>query len=288
MRWTVPTPLDHFAALVGTDDGFPLTEAAVAIAMAEHPALDVQGVLAELDGLALRLQRRIPADASAEQRVRLLHRFFFDELGFSGNANDFYSVRNSHVHEVLRTRRGIPITLAVIYLELATQIGLRVQGVSFPGHFLVRLSLPEGDAVMDPLTGESLSREAIEEWAAPFLERQRPEAGLGSAGRAEMLRHLLAPATPREIIARMLRNLEALHQSSDDPAKVLPIQQRLVALLPSEWSRRRDRGYTLADLGQTQEAIDDLSAYLDRAGDAADLAQVRAHLMTLRGRRSSR
>src|SRR6185436_14468066 len=116
-----------------------LIEAAASIAQDEYPGLDTQAVLAEIDALAQRLKRRIPADAVPVQRLRWLNRFFFQELGFAGNVNDYYDPDNSYLHRVLATRRGIPITLAVLYAELATQIGLTARGVSFPGHFLIKL-----------------------------------------------------------------------------------------------------------------------------------------------------
>ena len=102
------------------------------------------------------------------QRLRLLNRFFFQELGFAGNVNDYYDPRNSYVHAVLETRRGIPITLALLYVELATQIGLDAQGVSFPGHFLVTLRMPQGDVVIDPFTGQSMSRDALDALLVPL------------------------------------------------------------------------------------------------------------------------
>src|SRR6185295_2144054 len=140
-----PTALDYFASLVAEDASLPLLETAVAIAQHDYPRLDVQATLAEIDTLAARLGRRLAADAAPMQRLRLLNRFFFQELGFSGNVNDYYDPRNSYVHCVLQTRRGIPITLAIVYLEIASQIGLHPNGVSFPGHFLVKLRMPQGE-----------------------------------------------------------------------------------------------------------------------------------------------
>jgi regulator of sirC expression with transglutaminase-like and TPR domain len=137
LRLDAPSALDYFASLVGEDEGFALLEAAVSIAQDEEPDLDVQQVLMQVDTLALRLRQRVPSDAPALQRLRLLNRYFFQELGFGGNINNYYDVRNSYVHEVIRTRRGIPITLSMLYMELAQHVGLTARGVGFPGHFLV-------------------------------------------------------------------------------------------------------------------------------------------------------
>src|ERR1017187_3896079 len=157
-----PTALDYFASLVADDETLPLLETAIAIAQHEYPSFDTQSTLTEIDALAARLKARIARDAMPMQRLRLLNRFFFQELGFAGNVNDYYDPRNSYVHTVLETRRGIPITLALIYIELATQSGLDAHGVSFPGHFLARLRMPQGDIVIDPFTGQSMSRDALD------------------------------------------------------------------------------------------------------------------------------
>ena len=130
MQFEPVTPLQYFASLVAEDDGLSLTEAAVAVAQDEHPSLDPQTVLWEIDELADRLKRRLPADAMPLQRLRLLNHYFFNELGFAGNVNDYYDPGNSYLHVVLLTRRGIPITLALIYLEMAQQVQSSLGGGS--------------------------------------------------------------------------------------------------------------------------------------------------------------
>jgi regulator of sirC expression with transglutaminase-like and TPR domain len=156
LRLDAPTALEYFASLVADDASLAVAEAALSIAQDDYPALDCQSVLAEIDGLAARLKSRIASDAAPMQRLRLLNRFFFQELGFAGNVHDYYDARNSYLHFVLQSRRGIPITLAVLYVEIASQIGLHASGVSFPGHFLVKLRMPQGEVVIDPFTGQSM------------------------------------------------------------------------------------------------------------------------------------
>src|SRR6218665_1289734 len=131
LRLHAPTPLEYFATLVADDAGLNLLEAAAAIAQDETPGLDVQAVRGEVDALAQRLRERVPADASASHKLLLLTRYFHQELGFAGNINNYYETGNSYVHQVLAPRRGIHITLAVIFVELGTQLGLRAQGVAF-------------------------------------------------------------------------------------------------------------------------------------------------------------
>ena len=271
-----PTALDYFAALVAEDASLPLLEAAVAIAQHDFPRLDVQSTLAEIDTLAARLKRRLAADAAPMQRLRLLNRFFFQELGFSGNVNDYYDPRNSYVHCVLETRRGIPITLALLYVELANQIALDACGVSFPGHFLAKVHMPQGEIVIDPFTGQSMSRDALDALLAPY-RRRSVKSGLGEAP----LGTFLQPAHPREVIARMLRNLKEVFRSSQDAARLLAVAERLVILLPDAWEERRDRGLVHAALGARFPAMADLAGYLEHAPDAPDRPAIRKRLAEL-------
>ena len=271
-----PTALDYFASLVADDASLPLLETAVAVAQHDYPRLDVQATLAEIDTLAARLSRRLAADAAPMQRLRLLNRFFFQELGFSGNVNDYYDPRNSYVHCVLETRRGIPITLALLYVELATQVGLDACGISFPGHFLAKVHMPQGEIVIDPFTGQSLSRDALDALLVPY-RRRGARNGLGDAP----LGSFLQPARPREVIARMLRNLKEVFRSGQDAARLLGIAERLVILLPDAWEERRDRGLVHAALGARFPAMADLAGYLEHAPDAPDRPAIRKRLAEL-------
>jgi len=277
LRLEAISPLEYFASLVAEDDHFALLEAAISLGQDVEPELDTQSVIDEIEALGDKLRRRLPADASPMHRLRTLNRYFFRELGFAGNVNDYYDVGNSYLHQVLASRRGIPISLALVYIELAGHAGLVARGVSFPGHFLVKLRLPNGEAVMDPFNGRSLSREELEERLEPLRRKQ------GLVGDFEVpLGLFLQSATPRDIIARMLRNLKSIHQQSEDFSQLLAVQHRLVCLLPEAWDERRDRALTLAELGQIDAAADDLTAYLDHQPDAADAEPMRRMLAELR------
>lgn len=278
LQFQAPTALEYFASLVAEDANLPLIEAALSIAQDDYPALDAQAVLLEIDALADRIRRRIADDAPPVQRLRLLNRYFFQELGFAGNVNDYYDVHNSYVNAVIETRRGIPITLAVIYIELASQIGLTARGVSFPGHFLVKLRMPQGEVVIDPFTGHSLSRHELDELLLPYRRAQ------GLDGDFDVpLGLFLQAAPPRDVLARMLRNLKEIHRGARDWTRLLAVQRRLVVLLPQAWEELRDRGLTYLELGQTQQAIDDLASYLDHARGATDRRAISRQLATLRG-----
>ena len=278
LRFEAPTALQYFAALVVDDASFSLLEAAVAVSHEEHPRLDTQGLLAQIDALAERLRRRLPRDAGALQKLRFLNQFFFQELGFAGNVNDYHDPRNSDLSEVMQTRRGIPITLALIYTELATQIGLVACGVSFPGHFLVKVRMPRGEVVIDPFTGQSLSREDLDERLQPY-RRQR-----GLVGEFEApLGLFLQAAPPREVIARMLRNLKEIHASAEDWTRLLAVLDRLVILLPQDAEERRDRGLAHAEMGAAEAAAADIAAYLELRPGAEDAGALRRRLAELQG-----
>ena len=277
-----PTPLEYFRSLVAEDHTLPLLEAAISVAQDELPGLDVQGVLGEIDALAVRLSSRLPGDAAPMHRLRLMNRFFFQELGFAGNVNDYYDVANSHLHAVIRTRRGIPITLALLYIEIASQAGLVAHGVSFPGHFLVKLRMPQGDVVIDPFTGRSVSREALDAMLVPYRQRQTLAMGeLGSAAGSIPLALYLQPAPPRDILARVLRNLKEIHRGTDDLQRLQKVLDRLVVLLPDAWEERRDRGLVRARLGAVAPAVADLSSYLEHAPDAPDRMAIAVRLVEL-------
>lgn len=277
LSFVVPTPLDYFASLVRSDDNFALFEAAVSIAQDEYPDLDVQAVLHEVDQLLSRVKRRVPQDAAALQKLRIFNQFFFNDLRFGGNVNNYYDPDNSLIHAVLRTRLGIPISLAVLWMELAQGLGLAVRGLAFPGHFMVRVSLPMGQAVIDPINGNSLGREELAERLAPFRKR----SGLGDDVDVPLALYLQA-ASPREIIGRMLRNLKEIYRTQEDWVRLLAVQERLVVLQPTSWPEYRDRGLVLAELGQVARALADLECYLVHASHVVDVDAIAGRVDALR------
>ena len=277
LQFDVPTPLQYFATLVADDETLPLLEAAACLAQDEYPDGDVQQVLDSVDQLAQRLRRRLSPDADPLQRLRMLNQFFFKDLGFAGNVNHYHDPDNSYLHVVLRTRRGIPVSLAVLWLELAQGLRLKARGINFPGHFLVKVNLPAGQVVIDPFSGESLSREALSERLLPYQQSR------GMVGEFEVPMGLyLQSATPRDILVRMLRNLKDLHRSQADASRLLAVQERLVILLPDHWPEWRDRGLAHAELGNTREAVADLERYCAETDDALDRDLIEQRIQALR------
>lgn len=273
----VPTPLEYFSALVYADANFPLLEAAISLAQDEYPDIDVQQVLGDVDQLLARLTRRIPADSGPLQKLRVLNQFVYRDLNFAANFNHYTDPDNSFVHVVLRTRLAIPISLAVIWLELAQGIGLAARGISFPGHFLVKVNLTEGQVVIDPLTGQSLSREELAERLEPYrqlgglVDDQPPPLGL-----------YLQAAQPRDIIARMLHNLKEIHTTQEDWPRLITVLDRLIVLLPHAWSEYRDRGLAHAEAGRSGHALEDLETYLANAQAMTDRVAITARVAELR------
>ncbi len=160
-------------------------------------------------------------------------------------------------------------------MELAQQIGLNVKGISFPGHFLMKLTVQSGDIVLDPFNGASLSREELEERLEPYFEQQ-------SYPGAIPLSYYLHTAHPREILVRMLRNLKTVFAEHMRWQRVLAVQQRLLILLPNDITERRDRGLAYANLECPQAALQDLEAYLAERPNAPDAELLHRKLPELR------
>lgn len=270
-----PTPLEYFANLVSSDGHIPLLEAVASIAQDEDFDLDIAQVLDDVERLLHKVQAKLFPNADDITRLAVLSQVFYKDLGFALNANDYCAPENSYLHEVLRTRRGIPISLAVIWLELAQGLGLQAQGIGFPGHFLVKVTLKAGLVVIDPATGESLGVEALAERLAPYRDEADRYAGADLDEGETPLGLYLQACPPRDMLARVLRNLKEIFRNHEDWPRLLAVMERLVALLPYDMAERRDRGLTHAELGHVGQALFDLQAYLE----AEPLAQDRGALM---------
>ncbi|MEY4523543.1 MAG: hypothetical protein RIR27_619 [Pseudomonadota bacterium] len=270
--------LDYFTSLVAEDEHFPLTEAAVAVAQHAYPDLDVQGVLDQIDQWGNKIKQRITPDTPPIQRLQLLKHFFYNELGFGPNQNDFYAPENSYLHQIIESRRGIPISLAILMMELGQQIGLNIRGVSFPNHFMMRISLQQGEIIMDPLNGESLSKNQLQEMLDPYLDAK------GYRGELSLpLNIFLRASSSREILSRFMRNLKMIYSEDERWERLLGIQERLVILLPDSAEEIRDRGLIFAQLEYVRPAIADLHRYLSEMPGAEDAADIREHIATLEG-----
>lgn len=271
---------DPFAELMARDEAeIDLARACLLIAADAYPGLDVDGYLGEIERLAVRLRGRLPPGGGDEERVLALNQFLFDDLGYSGNADDYYDPRNSYLNEVLDRRTGIPITLSVLYLEIGRRIGLHLEGVSFPGHFLVRLRLRGAMLVLDPFSGgEALSETELRE----RLQRVIPEGAAGGVPvDALPLDPFLEPAGKRQILARLLRNLKGIYHEADKPQRLLEVLNRMLVVAPEAHGELRERGLLYQRMECYRAALKDLQDYSALEPEAPDIDDVRAKLVEL-------
>jgi regulator of sirC expression with transglutaminase-like and TPR domain len=263
------TELERLAAREPID----LARGALAIAREEYPELDEARYVRALDDFAAQVMRGLPAGALAERRVGRLNSVLFHELGFSGNQADYYDPKNSFLNEVIERRTGIPITLSVVYMEVGRRCGLRVDGITFPGHFLCKVSLDEGELIVDPFyRGQILGLAEI---------KRRLATALGEGARLDA--RVLRAARPREILARMLQNLRAIYLDKSDLPRALSCVERLLLLQPEDARVLRDRARLYEMLGGADAAAGDLERVLRLDPKASDVAALRARLERLRG-----
>ncbi|HET8942052.1 MAG TPA: tetratricopeptide repeat protein [Rudaea sp.] len=268
---------DPWLALRGVDDSnIPLFSTALLIAKDEYPALDRIDYETRLHDYTRRLRTLLKDADRVPAQLRCMNDFLFDELGFRGDDRDYYDPRNSYLNDVLDRRLGNPISLAIVQIELAQRLGVPLQGVSFPGHFLVRLPLDEGIVILDPFQkGRSLDATELRQRArSHLLDHDIDDSSLA---------RMLEPASHRAILTRMLRNLKGVYAERSEWDKALRCCDRLVTLDPHQPLEYRDRGQCYLNLGHVRAARDDLQRYLGlmpQADDADEIALQLAQIGT--------
>lgn len=266
--------LDQFAELVSREQ-FDLARASLLLAQDAYPSVNVAACIGQIEDMARVVSDRVPPDAFATQKLQALNQYLFAELGYSGNVDDYYDPRNSYLNQVLERRVGIPITLSVLYLEIAARIGLDLKGVSFPGHFMVKLNAERGLLVIDPFSGgDAQSETELRE----RLARVMPAAD----ARRAPLAPFLESATPRQIVARMLRNLKGIYSKAGEHEHALAVMHRLLLVMPESVEELRDRGIIYEKLECFRPALSDLQNYLRRRPDAPDAGEIREKIVQLR------
>jgi regulator of sirC expression with transglutaminase-like and TPR domain len=244
----------RFSELVSRpDEAVDLAEAALLIACEEYPELDVSRYLAQLDEMGAAFRGRVGANPGPVTLVRVLNGYLFEEEGFRGNDQDYYDPRNSFLNDVLDRKTGIPITLSTVYMEVARRAGLVVDGVGLPGHFIVKVTGPRHDILIDPFhRGALLSEE----------DCQRRLDRVYGRGKVKMEPQMLARVDRKHVLARMLRNLKAIYMKREDHARALSIVDLLLRVNPHSGEDLRDRGLLYAALDCYAPAAKDLEAYL--------------------------
>ncbi|MFY8206733.1 MAG: SirB1 family protein [Arenimonas sp.] len=270
---TVVAELPEWGRLAGmADSELPLLETALLIARDEYPGLETAAYLSMVDSYGRRLNASLSDGLDIPSKLTAINHFLYKELGFSGNARNYEDPRNSYLNEVFDRRLGIPISLAVIHIAVMHRVGLPLEGISFPGHFLVRLPVDDGILVLDPFNqGRPVSIEELRERVTPHLDGQPPSDS--------QLFQILAPASARTILMRMLRNLQTIYQHQGDHERVARSADRILKLSPDLPDALRDRGLAYAEIGYRKGADADFARYLQLRPDAEDADAIRGLLI---------
>jgi len=254
-----------------SDDRIDLAKAALYIAQEEYPNLDPEEYLNALDTMAWELQERLPSSRYPLRMVQTINQYLYDDLRFSGNQLDYYDPRNSLLNNVIDRRLGIPITLALVYLEVARRIDFPMVGVGMPGHFLIRPDVPDIEIFVDAFSGgEIIFAQDCQERLSQLYQQPvtlQPE--------------FLAVVSHRQFLARMLTNLKFIYIKQQELEKTLAAIERILLLFPGLSSELRDRGLIYYKLGNYPQAVDDLQSYLEKVPDAEDASMIRQLLAKL-------
>jgi regulator of sirC expression with transglutaminase-like and TPR domain len=246
----------QFAAIASRpDERINLAEAALRIAQEEYPSLDITAYLRRLDDLAARARAEMQPELSPAEQISRLNHFLFVERRFTGNNDDYYNPRNSFLNDVLDRRTGIPITLSLVYTEVAQRLDLPVYGVSFPGHFLAKY-VGDAEIIIDPFFGTVIT-------TAECTQRLQRIYG----AEAQLDRRLLRPAGAREILVRLLSNLKQVYVHKGDFTRALACVDRILLLAPDTPRELRDRGILYQRLECFAAALHDFERYLHLAPD---------------------
>ena len=271
IRLTLP---DWNALAAQADEAVPLLETALLIARDEYPDLDADLYDTLVQGHAEHLRPEIDAIDAWPLKMAAINRHLFDELGYTGNHDEYYDPRNSYLNEVFERRLGNPISLAMVQMEVARRLGVPLDGVSFPGHFLVRLPVDDGILVMDPFNGgRPLGADELRERAKPHLGGDAPDD--------HTLLQILDPASHRAILIRVLRNLHGVYAERDEWDRAARSADRVLKLSPDQPEALRDRGLAYLKMDYAHGARQDLARYLHVAPEAPDADAMRERLVEL-------
>jgi regulator of sirC expression with transglutaminase-like and TPR domain len=270
-------PSPRFEELAGAaDETIDVALGAALIARDVYQDLDVGSVLARFDELAGPIVRLGLDGMNAEAQALELAHYIYERQGFAGNETDYYDPKNSLLPDVLERRVGIPITLALVYCEIAKRVGVPARGVGFPGHFLVRIERRGPDQALPPVIVDPFFNGRV-------LDDRSLDALLKKVvGPEENLRpEHLAPASPRLVLVRMLTNLKTIYLSRGEDSRALLALDRLVSMMPDAPPVLHERGLLAARLGSLEVARADLRRFLELSPEAAESKAVQARLEQL-------
>jgi regulator of sirC expression with transglutaminase-like and TPR domain len=262
---------DFRQAIDRPEEKIELSRAALMIALTDYPDMDIRDYLDRIDLLATEVRGRLGCEPDIYRSIAALNYVLFRQYGFHGNREDYFNPKNSFLNEVIERKTGIPITLSVLYIEVAQRVGLTLDGVGFPGHFLVKWVGDGEEIVIDPFnSGEIMSRENIDKMLSNLY-----------GGKVVFHSDLLASSTKKDILKRMLANLKAIYINGNDLVRTLAVLDRLVILDPTSAVDIRDRGMVYLRLECYAQAREDFATYLRFRPDAEDAMVVREQLVRL-------
>jgi regulator of sirC expression with transglutaminase-like and TPR domain len=262
----------RFAEMVLRDDAqINLAEAALLIAAEEYPRLDVELYLDRLDYFADLVRMQASDALKPTDLITALNATLFEHLGFHGNQDSYYDPRNSFLNEVIDRRTGIPITLTVVYIEVANRIGFPVKGVGLPYHFIAKHESEDGDLFIDPFNAGGLLGSA---GCDELITRM-------SGGKLELRPEHLEAVTNKQILTRILSNLLGVYSASDH-RRALAAIDRILLINPDSASFIRDRGLLLGSVGDRTMAIAELERYLELVPNAPDAESIREQIKSIR------
>jgi regulator of sirC expression with transglutaminase-like and TPR domain len=262
--------------MLASNGPLELLEACFWVAAEEYPDLDVQEGVRRVHLLSGEGARRVHLLKNPFARLDGVQTYLYDELGFRGNEEEYDDPRNSFMNEVLDRKLGIPLTLSILFMEVARAAGFETRGVGLPGHFVIRLEFEGRSLLVDPYhRGRVITREDC----VHLVSRT---TGRPSLFRREQLEGIDERAT----LARMLLNLKHLYLKREDHVRALSAVERLLLINPEDPTEIRDRGFLNAQLGRPDEAVADLESYLEAAPAAPDADSVRGRVVWLRRRLS--
>jgi regulator of sirC expression with transglutaminase-like and TPR domain len=250
-----------------------LARAALFIAKEAYPQIEVSAYLGRLDQLAEEVRDRLADETAPLVLLQELRRTLFERHGFRGNRDDYYDPRNSFLSDVLDRRTGIPLTLGIVILEVGWRLGLPLEGVNFPGHFLVRFAGEEVRLLVDPFDEGKVR---FEDEAQTLLDR-------GYGGLIRVRPEFLKAAGRRAMLVRLLTNLKGVYLGQEDYPRALAVVDHILAIHPMAPGELRTRGTLLARMGRADEAILELERYLDSTPGGPEVERIRALVEELRG-----
>lgn len=250
------------------DEQINLAEAALYLAQEEYTHLDPEEYLNALETMAREVEERLPSQQYPLRIIKTINQYLFEDLGFSGNAEEYYDPRNSYLNQVIDRRTGIPITLSLIYMEIAKRLNFPMVGVGMPGHFLIRPTVGEMQVFVDPFNkGEVM-------FAADCQDRLRQLFNQP----VELRPEFSAAVSAHYVLMRILANLKAIYLHQGDLPRALAAIERILIIFPDAPMEQRDRGYLYYQVGRWTEAAQDLENYLTQMPRAEDASIVQGLL----------